>query len=146
MTKLDELKRHVFFEFLNLTGRAYIIVKYSKNVILGRRGFTDEERNNGIILVFNSNMNFTWDDDGIKTTLIFGNSPQKCFIPVEDIMLISSPELDAQFSAHLITDTMQIPEKKVKDKALHTGKRPEAEKEQKKVIKVDFTKKRKKDG
>lgn len=145
MTKLDELKRHVFFEFLNLTGRAYVIVKYSENVILGRRGFTDEEKDNGIILVFNSNMNFTWDDDGIKTTLIFGNSPQKCFIPVENIMLISSPELDAQFSVQLITDIMQIPEKKGKDKALHTRKKPEAEEGQKKIIKVDFTKKRKKD-
>lgn len=145
MTKLDELKRHVFFEFLNLTGRAYVIVKYSENVILGRRGFTDEEKDNGIILVFNSNMNFTWDDDGIKTTLIFGNSPQKCFIPVENIILISSPELDAQFSVQLITDIMQIPEKKGKDKALHTRKKPETEKGQKKIIKVDFTKKRKKD-
>lgn len=145
MTKLDELKRHVFFEFLNLTGRAYIIVKYSKNVILGRRDFTDEERDNGIILVFNSNMNFTWDGDGIKTTLIFGNSPQKCFIPVEDIMLIFSPELDAQFSVHLTSDIMQIPEEKGKNKVVRTGKQPEVEEELKKVIKVDFTKKRKKD-
>lgn len=137
MTALDELKRHVFFEFLNLAGRAYIIVKYSKRVILGRRGFTDEEKADGLMLVFNSNMNFIWDDGGIKGTLIFGNSPLKCFIPAENIMLIYSPELDAQFATQLSADIE-------KTKAEGPEIKSELEKEQKKVIKVDFTKKRKK--
>lgn len=140
MAALDELKRHVFFEFLNLAGRAYIIVKYSKRVILGRRGFTDKEKVDGLILVFNSNMNFIWDDVGIKGTLIFGNSPLKCFIPVEDIILIYSPELDAQFATQLSADI----EKTGEDKAEEPEIKSEFEEGQKKVIKVDFTKKRKK--
>ncbi len=141
MTALNQLKRHVFFEFLNLAGRAYIIVRYSKRVILGKRGFTDKEKANGLMLVFNSNMNFIWDESGIKATLIFGNSPLKCFIPAEDIMLIYSPELDAQFATRLSIDI----KKTDVDKAERTEMASCFEKEQEKVIKVDFTKKRKKD-
>jgi len=139
MAKLDDIKRHVFFEFLNLAGRAFIIVNCSRNVILGKRGFTEEEKKNGIILVFNSRMNFIWDERGISATLVFGNTPQKCFIPPGDIMAIYSPELDAQFIAGQPADGISIEEEPAAGKEMFAGEKLN------KVIEVDFKKKRKKD-
>lgn len=130
---LNSLKKHIFFEFLNLVGRAFVLVRYSDNVVLGNRGFTAEEKENGIILVFNSKMNFLWDDYGIKATLVFGTSPQKCFLPVDDIIAVYSPELNAQFMASPRSISV---ESKTDKAAQHTT-------QSENLIKVDFTKKRK---
>jgi hypothetical protein len=142
---LNNLKRHVFFEFLNLVGRAFVLVRFSENVILGSRSFSDDEKENGIILVFNSRMNFLWDEYGISATLVFGTSPQKCFIPVDDIIAIYSPELNAQF----MTSPQQAEGKTgVKNIGVQDDKKKigglDKEAKSKNVIQVDFTKKRKK--
>lgn len=146
-TDLNDLKRHIFFDFMDKTGRAFVLVGYSENVVIGNRGFTKDERENGIILVFNSRMNFTWDDYGISATLVFGTSPQKCFIPHADISAVYSPELGAQFvtshaqkrenvgaQGNVPEDTGALPLKK---------KQTAPDKSGKNVISVDFTKKRK---
>jgi hypothetical protein len=137
-SSVNNLKRHVFFEFLNHSGRAFVLVRYSDDVILGNRGFTAEEKENGIVLVFNSRMNFLWDEYGITATLVFGTSPQKCFIPADDIIAVYSPELNAEF---LTSPQPAIP----KQASGVQAKKQEAKaKEQtlENVIKVDFTKKR----
>ncbi len=139
MSNLNELKKNVFFEFLNIAGRVFIIVNYSPDVIIGKRGFTDEERENGIILVFNSRMNFIWDERGINTNLVFGNSAHKCFIPADDISVIYSPELNAQFVVGQQPEAEESEQKQDDEKLLAS------EEESKKVIVVDFKKKRKKD-
>src|SRR5208337_4722022 len=82
---VNSLKKHVFYELLHLAGRVFVLARYSEHVILGNRGFTADEKENGIILVFNSKMNFQWDEYGITATLVFGTSPQKCFVPVDEI-------------------------------------------------------------
>ncbi len=128
MRMLDELKRDVFFRFIELVGRVYIHVRYSDSVILGRRGFVGEERNKGLVLVLNSKMNLTWDDDGIRTTLLFGSAPEKCFIPADDVIAVYSPELGAQFMVYSPTET----EKPGKDDKRHEIVD--------KIIKVDFSK------
>ncbi|GAB4406854.1 MAG: hypothetical protein OHK0032_02000 [Thermodesulfovibrionales bacterium] len=94
---INELKKTVFYGMLDLAGRVFIVVRYSDNVVIGNRGFTMEEIKNGLVLVFNQRMNFSWDDSGITASLVFGTSPQKCFIPVDDIVMIYSPELNSQF-------------------------------------------------
>ncbi len=153
-SNLNNLKKHIFFEFLNLVGRAFVLVRYSDNVVLGNRGFTAEEKENGIILVFNSRMNFLWDDYGITATLVFGTSPQKCFIPVDDIMAVYSPDLNAQFMASPQPLAISGPqpigsqkegEKSVKKIEPKKGQKTKTQKDEKQghVIKVDFTKKRK---
>ncbi len=96
-TTLSNLKKNVFFDLLDLAGRVFIVARYSENVVIGTRGFTEDERENGIVLVFNKKMGFSWDDSGVSATLVFGTSPQKCFIPVEDILVIYSPDLRTQF-------------------------------------------------
>ncbi len=149
---LNDLKRHIFFDFMDKTGRAFVLVRYSDNVVLGNRGFTAEEKRNGIILVFNSRMNFLWDDYGITATLVFGTSPQKCFIPVDDIMAVYSPDLNAQFmvspqssaiSGPQPTGSQKEGEKSIRKLELKKGEKTKKDEKQGHVIKVDFTKKRK---
>lgn len=134
--EINELKKKVFYEMLNISGRVFILIRYSENVVIGKRGFTEEEKNNGIVLVFNKRMNFFWDEDGISTTLVFGTTPERCFIPSEDIILIFSPELRSQFI---------ISPETVKDKS-EDKKRQPSEKDNKveneKVVRVDFSRKK----
>lgn len=66
---LEELKKQVFYEMLNIVGRVFIAVRYGENVVIGKRGFLPQEMEKGLVLVFNQKMNFTWDDVGITTTL-----------------------------------------------------------------------------
>jgi hypothetical protein len=156
-TNLNGLKKHVFFEMLNLAGRVFILVRHSENVVLGNRGFSDEEKEKGIALVFNSRMNFLWDEYGITVTLVFGTSPQKCFIPVDDIISVYSPELNAQFVAspqtaaggRLQAVKKESPKKIRKGIAAAPSSAKDPDKTSAKasdnVIKIDFSKKKKKE-
>ncbi len=133
---LEELKKQVFYDLLNIVGRVFIAIAYSDAVIIGRRGFLPEEKEKGLILVFNNKMKFSWDDYGISTTLAFGQTPEKCFIPQESIITIFSPELNAQFSAlSKEGEDLKEPQKKIKVTEKKTS--PD-----KKVINVDFKKKK----
>ncbi len=96
--KLNELKKHTFFEILELAGRVFIIVDYDENVIIGKRGFLSEEKERGLVLVFNNKMKFSWDDNSISATLVFGSSPEKCYIPVNAIAGVFSPDLRIQLA------------------------------------------------
>jgi hypothetical protein len=149
---LNSLKRHIFFEFINIAKRAFILVRYSEDVVLGRRGFTEDEKENGIMLVFNDRMNFQWDDYGLTATLVFGTSPQKCFIPADDIIAVSSPELNAQFvtspspSQPRIVSSQKEYETHLSIQAKQAKQEQKGLKDKKQtghVIEVDFTKKRK---
>ena len=135
--KLNSLKKHVFYELLQMAGRVFVLVRHSEHVILGNRGFSADEQENGIILVFNSRMNFQWDEYGITATLVFGTSPQKCFIPVDEITAIYSSELGVQFTMSTPTGKMQEIHPKgaadTKDSSESAGN----------VIKVDFTRRHK---
>lgn len=146
--QLNELKKHTFYELLNLAGRVYVLVKYSENVQVGNRGFLPGEKEHGLVLVLNAKMHFTWDEYGISVKLVFGDAPQKCFIPVEDILAIYSPELNSQ----LIIGPQQIVEANAaQGKSEEEAKVEEIEKssieedigKKNKVVRVDFQKKRK---
>ena len=129
---LTDLKKHVFFELLDLSGRVFIHVRYSDDVLIGERGFLAEEKEKGLVLVFNAKMKFEWNEQGISAALGFGTRTEKCFIPPESIISVFSPDLNAQFS--------------VSPAAQEAGKRKQAVKKvhsisKEKVIKVDFGKK-----
>ncbi len=115
---------------LDMAGRVFIVARYSEDVAIGSRGFTEEEKKNGIVLVFNKSMNFTWDDLGISSTLVFGTSPQKCFVPVDHIVAIYSPELKSQFITSPETVTQMKDSKETEAKTAPN------------VVQVDFTKKK----
>ena len=129
---LTDLKKHVFFELLDMAGRVFIHVRYSDDVLIGDRGFLTEEKEKGLVLVFNANMKFEWNEQGISATLGFGPKTEKCFVPPESIISVFSPELNAQFS--------------VSPAAQEAGQRKQAAKKvrsisEQKVIKIDFSKK-----
>jgi hypothetical protein len=93
MADLNDLKRDFFFRLLEMAGRVFVMIRYSDDVVVGRRGFLEEEKEDGLVLVFNDKMKFTWDEAGISATLVFGTAPEKCFIPADNIVSVYSPEL-----------------------------------------------------
>jgi hypothetical protein len=97
--RLNSLKKHIFYEILDMAERVMLLVRYSPEVVIGNRGFVGEEKETGIILVFNPGMKFNWDEYGISAALVFGAAPQKCFIPASSIAAVYSPELNVQFVA-----------------------------------------------
>ncbi|MDA8083552.1 MAG: hypothetical protein M0024_07850 [Nitrospiraceae bacterium] len=139
---LNDLKKQIFFELLDLAGRVFIVVTYSDNVVIGNRGFLPEEKERGLVLVFNRMMQFAWDDTGIHATLGFGPKVEKCFIPPDEIKAIFSPELEAQFATS--SEKKDHPEP---SSGHDTEKKPEGKPSlravpDKKVVKVDFSKKK----
>lgn len=99
MSALNDLKKNMFFELLNLAGRVYVVVRFSPDVDLGRRTFTPEEQKSGLTLVFTTRMAIQWDSVGLSTTLTFGAQPCRCFIPSHDMIAIYSPDLQVQLTA-----------------------------------------------
>lgn len=143
MGELSDIKKDLFYRLLDDAGRVFIHVRPSMELEIGRRGLVGEELNNGITLVFNSHMNFDWGDFGIEVTLVFGTTPEKCFIPAEAIEAVYSPELKVQ----LLTE-------QVEGEGDRKGKQVSEEKERPsehqavtakvdgKVIEVDFHRKK----
>ncbi|MBI5101184.1 MAG: hypothetical protein HZB33_05050 [Nitrospirae bacterium] len=133
---LHELKKRNFFEMLDLAGRVFIVVRHADNVVIGNRGFLPEEKEKGIVLVFNRMMNFDWSDSGISATLGFGTKTEKCFIPIDNISAIFSPELSAQFIISEENKAKFQPKviERSKGKPVHSGK------SENKVVTVDFKK------
>ncbi|MEW5767564.1 MAG: hypothetical protein AB1797_08045 [bacterium] len=144
---LNELKANIFYEILELVGRVFIVVRYSDNVNLGKRGFLPEEKENGLVLVFNSQMKFVWGEAGIEAALVFGNSLQRCFIPEDDIVAVYSPELKVQF----IVGYQGAEEEKggdiLKTQSVKEERKMEKPKVEYKdnVVKVDFSRKARKE-
>ncbi|WP_353683784.1 ClpXP protease specificity-enhancing factor SspB [Thermodesulfovibrio sp. 3907-1M] len=103
--RLNDLKRQTFFDLLELAGRVFIVVDYDESVVIGKRGFLPEEKERGLILVFNSRMKFNWENDAITATLVFGSTPEKCYIPVNAIAAVFSPDLRVQLSVPVVKKT-----------------------------------------
>ncbi len=102
MKKQIEYLQHLFYELVNDYGQVYVVVKYSANSDIGNRGFTDDEKDKGLVLVFNerNHKNLKWTEDGsIVATLGFGggNRPEKCFLYSDDIVSVFSPKARIRF-------------------------------------------------
>jgi hypothetical protein len=107
--------QNLFYDLLNDYGQVYIVVKYSDNSTIGKRGFTEEEKKKGIFLVFNQKnyKNLQWTEDGsIITTLGFGgnNKPEKCFLYFDDIVSVFSPDARVRFNRWDMWDMEDQPE------------------------------------
>jgi hypothetical protein len=107
--------QNLFYDLLNDYGRAFIVVKYSDQTIIGNRGFTDEEKEKGLILLFNNRnyRNLQWTEDGnIVAVLGFGvnNRIENCFIHHEDIIAVFSPEARVKFDRWDLWESKEAPE------------------------------------
>ncbi|MCX8070497.1 MAG: ClpXP protease specificity-enhancing factor SspB [Thermodesulfovibrionales bacterium] len=139
--RMNALKETIFFSLMDLAGRVYIIVHYSEDVIIGKRGFTNDEKNNGLVLVFNQKMNFQWDGDVITAKLGFGNTIEKCYIPVNNIVCIFSPDINARFLVDYMPKQKEDKKQKLKQN-IKSHSQSDDTKGQSKVITVDFSKKK----
>ncbi|MFC1549359.1 ClpXP protease specificity-enhancing factor SspB [Nitrospirota bacterium] len=143
MNELADIKKDLFFRLLDGAGRVFVHVLPSMELEIGRRGLVGDELENGITLVFNSHMKFDWGDYGIEVTLVFGSTPEKCFIPTDAIDAIYSPELKVQLLMEQTDDVSKPRDSKSaqpKEKAAEvTGT---VSKSEGKVIEVDFHKKK----
>jgi hypothetical protein len=96
MKKQVEYLQRMFYDLLNDYGQVYIMAKYSENSVIGDRGFSEEEKKQGIILTFNqkNHKHLNWIEDGsITASLGFGanNRLEKCFLHYDDIVSVFSP-------------------------------------------------------
>ena len=141
VSSLNDLKKQVFYSMLNLAGRVFILARYSEDVTIGNRGFLPEEKEKGIVLVFNKRMNFEWTDSGISAKLVFGAATHQCFIPHDKIMSVFSPELSAQFA---VAPTPESVSKEAGDqkKILPRVRKKADRSPDDKVVRVDFHKKK----
>ena len=109
--------QNIFYDLLNDYGRVYIVVKYSENTKIGSRGFTEEEKEKGLVLVF-TDKNFKtlqWTDDGsIRTSLGFGagNRPEKCYLHFDDIVSVYSPDAMVKIDRWDMIEAQKVAEEK----------------------------------
>ncbi|MCX5717886.1 MAG: hypothetical protein NTW44_06175 [Nitrospirae bacterium] len=102
MKKQVKYLQNLFYDMMNDYGRVFVVVKQSERTVIGSRGFTDEEKENGLVLAFNSKNYKTlqWTEDGsIVTTLGFGsnNKVENCFLHSDDIISVYSPDAKIKF-------------------------------------------------
>jgi hypothetical protein len=140
VSSLNELKKKIFYDMLDLVGRVFILARYSSDVIIGDRGFLPEEKEKGIVLVFNRRMNFDWSPAGISARLVFGSATHECFIPQDEIISVFSPELSAQFS--VAGPPHQEKEKAPAKKRRAVAPEKPVKSSDDKVVRVDFNKKK----
>lgn len=99
MKKQVEYLQRLFYDLWNDFGNAYILVKYSDKTRIGKRGFSEEEMKQGLVLVFNNKTNnkLEWDDEGnLSCILAFGTSKEDIFIHHDDLLGVFSSEARVQ--------------------------------------------------
>ena len=100
MKKQVEYLRRLFYDIWNDFGSVFLLVKYSSETRIGKRGFTEEEMKRGLILVFNNKTNnrLDWDADGnLACILAFGTRKEDIFIHHDDLLGVFSQEAGVQF-------------------------------------------------
>jgi hypothetical protein len=143
MTNQIKYLQNLFYDLLNDYGRVFIIAKYSERTIVGKRGFTDEEKEKGLVLAFNisNHKNLQWTEDGgIVAALGFGanNRIENCFIHNGDIVSVFSPDAKVKFDRWDTWDAKETPDESER------SREPEKEKSaEEKIISLNNFKKSK---
>ena len=100
MKKQVEYLQKLFYDLWNDFGKVYLLVRYSGNSVIGTRGFTEEEQEQGLVLVFNNKTNnrMEWDGEGnISCVLAFGTRREEVYLHHDDLLGVFSPEAGVQF-------------------------------------------------
>jgi hypothetical protein len=100
MKKQVEYLQRFFYDLWNDFGSVYLLVKHSDKTSVGKRGFTEEEKKQGLILVFNNKTSerLDWDAEGnLSCILAFGTRKEGVFIHHDDLLGVFSPEAGVQF-------------------------------------------------
>jgi hypothetical protein len=100
MKKQVEYLQRLFYDIWNDFGSVHLLVKYSDKTSIGKRGFSEEERKRGLVLVFNSKTNnrLDWDAEGNLTCILaFGERKEEVYIHHDDLLGVFSQEAGVQF-------------------------------------------------
>jgi hypothetical protein len=100
MKKQVEYLQRLFYDLWNDFGSVYLLVKHSDSTSIGKRGFTEEEKKQGLILVFNDKTSerLEWDAEGnLSCVLAFGTRKEDVVIHHDDLLGVFSPEAGVQF-------------------------------------------------
>lgn len=100
MKKNVEYLQRIFYDIWNDFGSVYLLVRYSNRTTIGKRGFTDDEKKQGLVLVFNNKTNakLDWDAEGNLTcVLAFGPRKEDVYIHHDDLLGVFSREAGVQF-------------------------------------------------
>lgn len=100
MKKQVEYLQKLFYDLWNDFGKVYLLVRYSGNSVIGKRGFTEGEQKQGLVLVFNNRTNnrMEWDADGnVSCVLAFGAQREDVYLHHDDLLGVLSPEAGVQF-------------------------------------------------
>lgn len=100
MKKQIEYLQKLFYDIWNDFGSVYLLVRYSDNTVIGKRGFTEEEKKHGLVLVFNNKTSaaLEWDKEGnLACVLAFGTRKENLSIHHNDLLGVFSPEAGVQF-------------------------------------------------
>ncbi|MDH4163503.1 MAG: hypothetical protein OEW15_12545 [Nitrospirota bacterium] len=100
MKKQVEYLQKLFYDIWNDFGSVYLLVKHSERTIIGKRGFTEEEMKQGLVLVFNNKTNtkLEWDAEGnVTCVLAFGTRKEDVYLHHDDLLGVFSPEAKVQF-------------------------------------------------
>lgn len=136
MKKQIEYLQRLFYDIWNDFGSVYLLVKYSVRTSIGKRGFTEEEKKQGLILVFNNKTStaLNWDAEGNLTCVVaFGTRKENISIHHDDLLGVFSPEAGVQF---LRSDVAKKPVQSSEADAGHG--------DDKQVVSISSFKKRKK--
>lgn len=103
-------------------------------VVIGRRGFVDEEKTRGIVLVFGpqSYRDFRMEDSFISVTMKFSGRWEEVFIPYEAIAAVFNDPVTPEFIVNF-----RIQEKKTEQPKAEIETQQEG-----KIIRHDFGKKK----
>jgi hypothetical protein len=90
----------LFYDLWNDFGSVYLLVQHSERTTIGKRGFTDDEKQRGLVLVFNNKTNteLNWSAEGDLTcVLAFGGRKEDVHIHHDDLRAVFSPEAKVQY-------------------------------------------------
>ncbi len=113
MKKQVEYLQKLFYDIWNDFGSVYLLIKYSDRTIVGKRGFTEEEKKKGLVLVFNNQTcnQFQWDSDGnLSCVLAFGSRKEEVSIHHDDLFGVFSPDAGVQFLRTGVGEEKPAPE------------------------------------
>lgn len=100
MKKQVEYLQKFFYDLWNDFGKVFLLVRYSGKSVIGKRGFTEEEQKQGLVLVFNNRTNnkMAWDAEGnVTCVLAFGTQREDVYLHHDDLLGVFSPEAGVQF-------------------------------------------------
>jgi len=109
MKKQVAYLQKLFYDIWNDFGSVHLLVRYSPRTTIGRRGFTEDEKKQGLVLVFNNktNASLEWDAEGcLACVLAFGPRKEDVFIHHDDLLGVFSREAGVHF---LRSDAAAVP-------------------------------------